>query len=90
MGWLARRATAVASLEVALLYPDAEALLGLLVPSLADGLRRLVLRGTCSDWPFFWVDWRWLAGMTQVRRRLGEESTKGGGRRGSSWRMSVG
>ncbi|EFN52797.1 expressed protein [Chlorella variabilis] len=66
VGWLARRATAVASLEVALLYPDAEALLGLLVPSLADGLRRLVLRGTCSDWPFFWVDWRWLAGMTQL------------------------
>lgn len=31
-----------------------------------SALHELVLRGKCSDWPYVWVDWRWLNGMTQV------------------------
>ena len=65
-GWLEHRGGAIRELEIAVLYPDAEALLPALLPPLAPALRRLVLRGACSDWPYQWVDWRWLAGMSQV------------------------
>ena len=117
--WLQRRRTAILRLEVALLYPDAAALLpqvraaarlsglvlcvywrggrcvvprfsgastrrargvsasvcciqspaSLWLPQLLPGLealRTLVLHGNCSDWPYLWLDWRWLAGMQQV------------------------
>ncbi|KAL4440172.1 hypothetical protein ABPG75_003173 [Micractinium tetrahymenae] len=64
--WLARRAGAIAQLRIGLLYPDALALLPRLLPPLAPALRRLALEGGCVDWPYLWVDWRWLAGMTQL------------------------
>lgn len=115
-GWLQRRRTAILRLEVALLYPDAAALLpqvpaaggsvhavavvGLGCPVLAvvhrapacpgnqaahavwiqhaaclclpqllpplEALQALVLHGHCSDWPYMWLDWRWLGNMQQA------------------------
>ena len=81
-GWLEHRRGAIRELEVAVQYPDAEALLPQLLPPLAPALRRLVLRGACSDWPYQWVDWRWLAGMSQVggagQGRAGSAGREGG------------
>ncbi len=37
-----------------------------LLPPL-ESLQTLVLTGCSSDWPYLWLDWRWLAGMQQAR-----------------------
>lgn len=36
-----------------------------LLPPL-EALQALVLHGHCSDWPYMWLDWRWLGNMQQA------------------------
>ncbi|PRW39242.1 disease resistance TAO1-like isoform X1 [Chlorella sorokiniana] len=74
--WLQRRRQAILRLEVALLYPDAAALLPQLLPPL-EALQALVLHGHCSDWPYLWLDWRWLAGMRQLESLTLNDSLPG-------------
>lgn len=89
--WLARRAGAISQLHIGLLYPDALALLPALLQPLAPALRRLVLEGGCGEWPYLWVDWRWLAGMSQARFGRGgtAQATVKAAASGNSWEGDI-